>query len=154
VICCLIAALVVGGSTRFRRSVPVLHDTGMLLLGAGLGGLLVEGLAALSTDFGWVHQGRYPGAVVAVVGGWAALSVAGLSLGDRAAAARMAALVTMAACGGALATEILDLHVLRLHVAAAAPATILLHAPSVVLGITAAGLLMFGRGSGRVTGAA
>jgi hypothetical protein len=152
VICCLIAAVLVGGSTRFRRSVPVLHDTGMLLLGAGLGGLLVEGLAAFCTDLHWLHQGRHPAGVVALVGSWAVVSVAGLCLGERSLEQRTAALVMMAACGGALLTEILDLHVLRLYVAPSVPATVLLHSPSIALGIAAAGLMMLGRGPRRVVG--
>jgi hypothetical protein len=152
VICCLIAALLVGGSTRFRRSDPVLHDTGMLLLGAGLGGLLVEGLAAFCTDLDWLHQGRNPAGVVALVGSLAAVSVAGLCLGERSLEPRTAALVMMAASGGALLTELLDLHLMRLHVTPTVPATVLLHSPSFALGIVAAGLMMLGRGQRRVMG--
>lgn len=149
-ICCVLAALLVGGSARFRRPVPVLHDAGTLALGAGLGGLLVEGLASFCSDLHWLHHGRHPLGVVAIVGGWAALSVAGLCLGERIWNARSESLLVMAACGGAMVTELFDLHVARLHVAAAAPATILVHAPSVVLGVATAGLMILGKGLGHV----
>jgi hypothetical protein len=151
VICCVVAALLVGGSARFRRQVPVLHDAGVLVLGAGLGGLLVEGLASFSSDLHWLHHGRHPLVVVAVVGACAALSVLGLNLGEWTWGARSGTLLAMAACGGAMAIEVFDLHVARLHVAPTAPATILVHAPSVALGIATAGLMILGKGIGYAT---
>jgi hypothetical protein len=142
VICCIVAALVVGGSTRFRRSIPVLHDAGALLLGAGLGGLLVEGFAAVSVDVHWLHQGRHPLGVVLMVGAWAALSAAGLFLGEWTWEAGAEALLAIAACSGAIVTEVLDFHVAHLHVSPAVPATILVHAPSVALGMLVVGMMI------------
>jgi len=84
-----------------------------------------------------------------VVGLWAVVSVAGLCLGERVAEAKRAALFAMAACGGAIVTELLDLHLMRLHLSADVPATIVLHAPSFALGIAAAGLMILGPGLGR-----
>lgn len=152
-ICCLLAALLVGGSARFRRTVPVLQDAGILLLGVGLGALLVEALAAFSSDLQWLHHGRHPLGVIAVVVTGAALSVVGLRLGERPSGTRRATVLALAGCGGAILTEILDLHVARLHVSPAAPATILVHAPSVVFALLAAGLMIRGtrsRGEGDI----
>jgi hypothetical protein len=141
-LCCLVGGLLVAALVRAARRRRAHNPLLALAFGFGSGALVVELVMAVLVPLGSVQA---PGSLAArllmlilpaFLAGAAGLAGAAASLLSRGSVVNVAA----AAVGGAIAAEVLDLHVLHLHSGLGLFAAVAIHAPAFLF--LAGGLLL------------
>jgi hypothetical protein len=136
VLCCLIGGGLLAWLARSarRHAGRPAHPLLSLLLGFGAGGLLMAVIVSLLVPLGVVHVTGPLAARLALLVGPALAAGAGTSAGAAGALLDPSgtAAVTVAAVGGVLAVEELDLHAFTLHSAPGVVAGLAVHLPGFV----------------------